>query len=125
MRFVWLHLALYGSWVAVNLGWLPVLPRFDPTFVVLAMIASVEAIFLSTFILIAQNRSQAEADRRADLSLQVNLLAEQEITRLVRIVSEIGARMDVPDARHPELEELKKEVQPEQVLKTIEDRDPP
>ena len=56
MRFVYVHLALYGAWIAANLGAVPGVPEFDPSFVVLAMVASVEAIFLSTFVLISQNR---------------------------------------------------------------------
>ncbi|WP_241665238.1 DUF1003 domain-containing protein [Teichococcus oryzae] len=67
MRFVYLHLALYGAWILVNLGVVPGVPRFDPSFVVLAMVASVEAIFLSTFVLISQNRMASAADQRADL----------------------------------------------------------
>ena len=56
MRFVYIHLVLFGSWIIINLGWIPGIPKFDPSFVVLAMVASVEAIFLSTFVLISQNR---------------------------------------------------------------------
>src|SRR4051794_30331368 len=59
MPFVYLHLAIVGLWVACNVGRIPGLPRFDPTFVILATVASVEAIFLSTFILISQNRAAA------------------------------------------------------------------
>jgi uncharacterized membrane protein len=62
------------------------------------MIASVEAIFLSTFILITQNRMAAAADRRAELDLQVSLLAEAEITKLVELISIIAERMGVPTA---------------------------
>jgi uncharacterized membrane protein len=54
MLFVYLHLALYGAWILVNLGVVPGVPKFDPSFVILAMEASVEAIFLSTFVLIAR-----------------------------------------------------------------------
>src|SRR2546423_15443630 len=53
MAFVYLHLALYGAWILLNLGLISGLPRFDPSFVILAMVASVEAIFLSTFVLIS------------------------------------------------------------------------
>jgi len=59
MRFLYIHLLVFGSWILINLGWLPV-PRFDPSFVVLAMVASVETICLSTFVLI----SSALADKR-------------------------------------------------------------
>ena len=118
MRFVYLHLAVYGFWIVANLGWIPVVPRWDPTFVVLAMAASVEAIFLSTFVLISQNRMAAAADKRADLDLQVNLLAEHEVTRLIELVSKMADRLGV-DGGH-ELEELKRDVAPEAVLDKIE-----
>jgi uncharacterized membrane protein len=121
MRFVYLHLALYGGWIIANLGLIPGIRPWDPSFVVLAMIASVEAIFLSTFILITQNRMAAAADRRAELDVQISLLAEAEITKLVQLVSEIAARMDVPEARHGEIEEMKQLVQPEAVLDAIEE----
>src|SRR4051812_33313767 len=49
MPFVYLHLTLYGGWIAFNAGLIPGLQAFDPSFVILAMVASVEAIFLSTF----------------------------------------------------------------------------
>ena len=121
MRFVYVHAALYGAWIIANLGWIAGITPWDPTFVVLAMIASVEAIFLSTFILITQNRMAAAADRRAELDLQVSLLAEAEITKLVELVSEIAQRMEVPAARAEEVEEMKQLVHPETVLDAIEE----
>jgi uncharacterized membrane protein len=93
-------------WIAANLGWVPGVEAWDPTFVVLAMVASVEAIFLSTFILITQNRMGAAADRRAELDVQIGLLAEAEITKLVQLVAEIAERMNVPQADHPEVEDM-------------------
>jgi uncharacterized membrane protein len=80
VAFICVHAVIFGGWIVVNLGWTP-LPPFDPSFVVLAMVASVEAIFLSTFVLIMQNRLAALADERAELDLQISLLAEHEITR--------------------------------------------
>jgi uncharacterized membrane protein len=121
MRFVYVHVLLYGGWIVANLGWLPGLRPWDPTFVVLAMIASVEAIFLSTFILITQNRMAAAADRRAELDVQISLLAEAEITKLVELVSEIAARMEVPAAQQSDIQEMKQLVQPEAVLDAIEE----
>lgn len=119
LRFVYVHALLYGAWIIANLGWLGVKP-WDPTFVVLAMIASVEAIFLSTFILISQNRMSAAAERRAELDLQVGLLAEHEITKLVQLVSAIAERLEVKGHDGGELEELKRTVAPEAVLDAIE-----
>lgn len=119
MLFVYIHLFIYGLWIVINLGWLG-LPKFDPSFVILAMVASVEAIFLSTFILITQNRMAMIAERRADLDLQINLLSEHEITKLITLVREIGTRLDIGAAQNPELSELQKDVQPEKVLDAIE-----
>ncbi|HEX8371598.1 MAG TPA: DUF1003 domain-containing protein [Chthoniobacterales bacterium] len=119
MKFVWLHLCLYGGWIAINSGLLG-LPRFDPSFVILAMIASVESIFLSTFILISQNRMMALADKRADLDLQVSLLAEHEITQLVRLVGEIARKLEIEKGHDPALAELERDVPPEKVLDSIE-----
>jgi uncharacterized membrane protein len=119
MRFVYFHLVIYGIWIVVNLGLLPI-PRFDPTFVILAMVASVEAIFLSTFVLITQNRMAALADKRADLDLQISLLAEHEITRIITLVTQIAERMGIEEARDPELAELAQDVAPEAVMERIE-----
>jgi uncharacterized membrane protein len=119
MRFVYLHLVVFGLWVVVNLPGVP-LPHFDPTYVVLAMVASVEAIFLSTFILITQNRMAAQAQKRADLDLQISLLAEHEITRLLTLTVAMAERLGVTTAQDPELTELTQDVVPEQVLDTME-----
>src|SRR5215213_10907480 len=123
MPFVYLHLVVFGLWIAINLGWLP-LPQFDPSFVVLAMVASVEAIFLGTFILISQNRMAAMADKRAELDLQISLLAEHEVTKLVALVSAIAERLDVETEVDEEVPELKQDVAPEVVLDEIEERTP-
>ena len=117
MPFVYLHAVMVGLWFLVNLGLVGVKP-FDPyPFVMLAMIASVEAIFLSTFVLISQNRANRLADRRAELNLQINLLSEHEVTRLIRLVDAIANRLDVP---REDLEDLKQDVQPQAVLGEIE-----
>lgn len=120
MPFVYIHLVLYGSWILANLGIVPGLPVWDPSLVILAMEASVEAIFLSTFVLINQNRMAAEDDARADLDLQISLLNEHETTRLIEMVEAIARRLDVPIEASEELTELKKDVAPEAVLDRIE-----
>ena len=120
MRFVYIHLVLFGSWIIINLGWIPGIPKFDPSFVVLAMVASVEAIFLSTFVLISQNRMAALADRRADLDLQISLLAEHEITRVITLVTAIAERLELEAAKNPELAELSQDVAPEKVMEKME-----
>jgi len=120
LYFVYLHLAIFGFWVVINLGWTP-LPRFDPSFVILAMVASVEAIFLSTFVLISQNRMAALADQRAELDLHVSLLAEHEVTRLITLVSAIAEHLNIDIVHDPELKELAQDIAPEEVLQHLEE----
>ena len=119
LLFAYIHLVLFGTWMLLSTGWLP-LPRFDRTLVGLAMFASVEAIFLSTFVLITQNRMAADADKRAELDLQISLLAEHEITRLVRLVSALAEKAGIQEAQDPELDELEQNIAPEKVLDRIE-----
>ena len=121
MRFVYLHLVIYGVWITWNL--IPGIPHFDPTFVILAMAASVEAIFLSTFVLISQNRAQAATDKRDDLDLHINLLAEHELTRLIEMVSAIARKLEVRTGAEHEVAKISKDVAPEVVLKEIEQQD--
>jgi uncharacterized membrane protein len=120
MRFVYLHVAVFGFWIVANLGWIPGVPKWDESFVVLAMIASVEAIFLSTFILISQNRMASAADKRADLDLQISLLAEHEVTKLTTLVEAIAERLGAETSVNDELQEIKRDVTPTAVLQEIE-----
>jgi len=118
LPFVYVHLAIVIAWVLINVGWTPVKP-FDPTFVLLATAASVEAIFLSTFVLVTQNRMQRDADRRADLDLQISLLTEHELTRVIQLVNAIAQKVDA-QLPIPELDELQRDISPEQVLDAID-----
>jgi uncharacterized membrane protein len=119
MRFVYVHAAALALWIGWNLGAIGLAP-FDPTFVILATAASVEAIFLSTFILISQNRSTAAAERRAELDLHVSLLTEHEVTRVLQMVSLMADRLDVQVPQGKGLDELKRDIAPEKVLDKIE-----
>src|SRR4051794_40503886 len=119
MSFVYLHVLIFGLWIVANLHWIPHVPAWDESFVVLAMVASVEAIFLSTFVLITQNRMAAAADKRADLDLQISLLAEHEITKLATLVSELARKVGV-QTQSEELREVEQDVNPDAVLDQIE-----
>ena len=120
MLFVYLHLVIYTAWIVVNLGWIPGIAVFDKSFVILAMEASVEAIFLSTFVLISQNRATAAADRRADLDLHINLLTEHELTKLTDLVASVAEHIGISSARTPEIDEIRRDVAPEAVLDTLD-----
>jgi uncharacterized membrane protein len=121
MVFVYIHAAAFILWIAINLEWLPIFQPFDPSLVILAMVASVEAIFISTFVLISQNRMAAADDKRADLSLQISLLNEHETTRLIAMVAAIAEKLRIETEVAPhEIEEMKKDVPPEVVMEEIE-----
>jgi uncharacterized membrane protein len=117
------HFLLYGGWLLYNSGVFPV-PAFDPfPFVMLAMTASVEAIFLTTFVLISQNRNALIEERREDLGLHVSLLTEHEVTRLAQLVDLMASQLGLEEHEKPELGDIKQEVAPVAVLKAIDDED--
>src|SRR3954466_7774696 len=120
MSFVYLHLLIFGLWIVANLHWIPGIPAWDESFVVLAMAASVEAIFLSTFVLITQNRMAAAADQRADLDLQISLLTEHELTKIATLLVDMAKQMGVKTPVDSELEEIKRDVTPDEILDEIE-----
>ena len=120
MTFVYLHAVLCIAWVTINAGLIPVLPKLDPSLTALATVTSCEAIFLSTFVLISQNRMAAAERKRADLDLHVSLLAEHELTQLTGMIDAIAAHFDIKPALHPEIDEIKKTIKPDTVLDEIE-----
>ncbi|MCE9646465.1 MAG: DUF1003 domain-containing protein [Chloroflexi bacterium] len=116
MYFVYFHIGWFGVWILANLGFFGIQP-FDPyPFGLLTMIVSLEAIFLATFVLISQNRISAEADRRADLDLQIGLLTEHELTRALKMLDAIQDRMGIDNDTDVELKDLEKDVDPKDVL---------
>ena len=120
MVFVYVHVVIFSFWIVANVWGLPYIPRFDPTLTLLATTASLEAIFLSTFVLITQNRMSAAADKRADLDVQMTLLTEHELTRLIALVSEIAQKLGVTTSLDREVEELKQDVAAGAVLDKLE-----
>jgi uncharacterized membrane protein len=121
MWCVYGHALGFGAWLVINSGSVRGIRPFDPfPFVMLAMIASVEAIFLSTFILITQNRMQKMADRRAELDLQISLLTEHELTQAVRLIDQVAQHMGVPRLPETELADVKQDVDPTHVVDELE-----
>lgn len=120
MTFVTLHAVIFGAWIAINAGFVPSVPHWDDSFIILGTGASVEAIFLSTFVLISQNRMAAQAEKRADLDLQISLLTEHEVTRLAALTASIAERLGIAAEADPEIREIKRDVAPETVLDRIE-----
>ena len=120
--FLGLHAVWFSAWILLNLGFLPGLMPFDPyPFSFLTFVVSLEAIFLSLFILISQGREMRQADLRAKLDLQINLLAENETTKLIQMVRELCLAQGLPVAHDPELEELVEATNPEGLMKEVKE----
>lgn len=117
--FIYAHLVLFGGWILANTVGLPGIPRFDPELVLVATFAAIEAIFLTTLVLINQNRMAAVAERRAELDLQISLLTEHEVTRMLHLVSAVAERLKVHSDVDEEIEELKRDVEAGDVLDKI------
>ena len=119
MIFAYVHIVWFGVWILLNTGWFG-LRAFDPfPYGLLTMIVSLEAIFLSTFVLISQNRLGEETERRADLDLHIGLLTEHELTRVLQMLDAIQDKLGIVDHANSELADLEMETKPEDVLAEI------
>lgn len=120
LSFVYVHIAWFSAWILLNTGWFG-LRVFDPfPYGLLTMIVSLEAIFLSTFVLISQNRMGEESDRRADLDLHVGLLTEAELTRTLKMLEAIHDKLGIEKVDPEELADLELAIDPEIVMAEIE-----
>jgi uncharacterized membrane protein len=120
--FIALHAVWFAVWIAWNTGALPHLRAFDPfPFEFLTFMVSLEAIFLSLFILMSQNRASKQADDRSHLDLQINLLAEQESTKMLQMLQKLCEHHNLKIASDPEVELLQKKTHPETLLQELKD----
>ena len=120
MRFVLFHAVWYGTWIIGNTA-LPPDRRWDPfPFPFLTFVVSLEAIMLSTFILISQKRQSALSERRAQLDLQVNLLSEQENTKMLELLRKIGEKVGVDLSNDAEVNALEEATRPQKLLQQID-----
>ncbi len=104
--FLVFHVIFFVAWIAANLGYIPNVPVFDPfPFGLLTMVVSLEAIMLSIFILVSQNRSSYISTIRDEVHLGVNLIAEEEITKILEVLADIRKELGIkkPD---PQLEKM-------------------
>ena len=120
MPFVWAHLIWFAAWIIINT--MPGVDHFDPfPFNFLTLIVSLEAIFLSTFILISQNHETRLSERRNQLDLQINLLTEQENTKMLTLLGRIAEKVGVKIDDDPNLQVLEQATRPEQLVDQIEE----
>ena len=117
MWFIMIHLIWFVVWIGLNL---PGHHAFDPfPYALLTMIVSLESIFLSLFILMSQNRATRQADQRAHLDLQINLLSEHENTKMLLMLQALCRHYHLIEGRDPEISQLVERTEPRQVLQDL------
>jgi uncharacterized membrane protein len=122
MTFVWVHVVFFGGWILSNV--IPRLPHIDPfPFTFLTLVVSLEAIFLSTFILISQNHDTKISERRNHLDLQINLLSEQENTQMLTILRAIAEKVGANLSRDDQVRAMSEETKPQRLVKQIKERE--
>jgi uncharacterized membrane protein len=108
--FLSINALFFGSWIAINSGLVPGIAPFDPyPFVMLTTIVSLEAIILSIVILMSQNRQSIIATLREETQLQVNLIAEREITKTLKLLDKILEKHNIK-VKDEELEQMLEEI---------------
>jgi len=118
-----LHIVWFGVWVSVNVGWLPGVEPFDPfPFPFLTMIVALEAIFLTLFVLASQNRLARQSEKRSHLNLQIDLLAEREMTAVLQLLQDIARHLNVSTKVTPEqLHDLAKKTDLQSLTNKVEE----
>jgi uncharacterized membrane protein len=120
MSFVWIHVVLFAVWLGYNS--IPWFKPFDPyPFTFLTLVVSLEAIFLSTFILISQNYDMRVSERRNQLDLQINLLAEQENTKALQMLERIAKKVGAHVSDDPQVRALEEATRPEALVRQIDE----
>jgi uncharacterized membrane protein len=120
MAFVWVHAVWFGIWIV----WTTALPitHLDPfPFSFLTLVVSLETIFLSTFIMISENRQERVAERRSHLDLQINLLSEQENTKMLELLGKIATKLGVDPNDDPTISVLEQATRPERLVEQIDE----
>jgi uncharacterized membrane protein len=120
MSFVMVHVVWFTVWILWNT--VGSSKPIDPyPFSFLTLVVSLEAIFLSTFIMIAENRQGRLSERRTHLDLQINLLSEQENTKMLKLLTAIAKKLDAGEHSDPGVAVLEQATRPEALLQQIDE----
>lgn len=116
LNFLW-----FVFWIFINLGVIPGIEPFDPfPFGLLTMIVSLEAIFLSIFVLISQNRAAKIDDLREEIDLQVDIITEQELTKLMEMVTRLMEKNGIDISKDEALQQMLKPIDTDRIEKALE-----
>ena len=121
MVFLIINALVFLFWILINTNQIKVIPVFDPfPFLFLTMFVSLEAIILAIAVLISQNRSLRVDDIREETHLQINLITEREITKLMKMLAILLERQGVDLSQDPELKQLLRPISEEEIEKKLE-----
>jgi uncharacterized membrane protein len=124
MWFIVIHAIWFFVWLVLNIS-SHGRTTFDPfPFALLTMIVSLESIFLSLFILMSQNRSGLQAEQRNHLDLQINLLSEDENTKMLQMLQALCEHHKLAIGNDPETEAMAKRTEIKEVLSELHDNLP-
>ena len=123
MTFLLINALWFFIWIIINLGLLPIIPAFDPfPFGLLTMVVSLEAIFLAIIVLISQNRAARIDDLREEVDLQINTIAEEEITKIMELQILLLEKNGIDVSKDVELKEMLEPLNPAKIEELIEEQ---
>jgi len=121
MTFLFLNGVFFLLWILINLNFLDSIPAFDPyPFNLLTMVVSLQAIFLAIFVLISQNRSVRIDDLRQETELQINLITEREITKVIKMIILVLEKQGVDVSSDSELKKMLVPVDEKEIEQALE-----
>ena len=121
ITFVIIHIILFAAWIMINLDVTPAIKIFDPyPFNFLTMTVSLEAIFLAIFVLMSQNRESKTADLRQEFDVQVNIIAEREITKIIHMLAYVMNHLNISYEKDAELRQMMRPLNIDEIREQLE-----
>lgn len=119
--FITLNFLLFAGWILVNIGWVPGIAIFDPfPFGLLTTAVSLEAIFLAIIVLISQNRASKVADLREEVDLHIDIISEQEITKVLHLVNLLCKKQGIDLEHDKALKNMLRSIDTEKIETVLE-----
>lgn len=121
LMFLGLNAIWLSAWILINTNLIPGIQAFDPfPFSLLTMIVSLEAIFLAIFVLISQNRAARSEDLREEVELQINIISEKEVTKLMKMLALLLQKQGIDMETDTEYKEMIKSISAQELQKKLE-----
>lgn len=119
--FLWLNIFLFTAWLLINTNKISFIAPFDPfPFNLLTNVVSLEAIILAIFVLISQNRTARIADIREETQLQLSVISELEVTKIMKMLALLLEKHGIDLSQDPELHKMIRPVSEEEIERNLE-----